>query len=243
MKTAPSSQPGFTLIEMIAVISIIAIVTVFVVPAATTILKGSQLTQASSILTDQISLARQQALTKNMMVEVRLIQFADPEQPGEKITDPTTGKYRAIQLMQVLPSGVAVPLAGGKVQILPQAVMMNAPSASGGGSGTIYSTLLAQVSGGAQYTTMGSLQPSDPDMPRNIKKNYNFFSFRFLPDGSTNLSPIPPSSLGNWYGITLHNITDLSKLSGSNGIQTINFFTLQLDPVSGSTRVYRPSAS
>ena len=235
MRMPPSNRRAFTLIEMIAVVSIIAIITVFVVPAASTILKGTQLTQASSMLADQISLARQQALTKNMMVEVRFIQFADPEQPGEKLTDPTTGKFRAIQLMQVLPSGVSVPLSGGKVQMLPQAVMMNASASP------VYSTLLQSVSGGAQLTSAASLQAADPELPRGIKKNYNFYSFRFLPDGSTNLSPIPPATLGNWYGITLHNITDVDKLA--KGIQTVNFFTLQIDPVSGSTRVYRPTAS
>ena len=229
---------AFTLVEMIAVMTVIGIVAVFVVPAVSGMLAGSQLTQASSMLVDQVSLARQEALTRNIIVEVRFIQFADPEQPGENVSDPTTGKFRAIQLMEALPSGVAVPLSGSKLQVLPAGVMMEA--ASPGNGGPIYSTLLAQASGGAQYTSSGSLASSDPELPRGIKRSYNYFSFRFLPDGSTDLTPIPPAVLGNWYGVTLHNINDSAKLR--NGLQAINFFTLQLDPVSGATKVYHPTA-
>ncbi len=231
-----SSRRAFTLIEMLAVMAIIAIVAVFVVPAATSILKGSQLTQASAMLTDQFSLARQQALTKNTMVEVRLIRFSDPEQPGETLTNPTTGKFRALQLMQVLPSGVAVPLSGSKVQMLPTSITMS--SGTSGGGNQPFSTLLpasggSATSGGPQYVATPA--SSDPDMPRNVKNNYNFYAFRFLPDGSTNLLPT-----SQWY-VTLLNINDQTKLT-TMGIQAINFFTLQLDPVSGSTRSYRPTA-
>jgi len=225
---------AFTLIEMIAVISIIAIITVFVVPAATTILKGSQLTQASTIITDQISLARQQALTKNCMVEVRFVRFGDPEQPGEKASTPMTGKFRALEVMQVLPSGVSVPL--GKVQILPTSIMMafTEGQTATGNSNSNFSTLLSTGSGTAPlYTT--TPPNTDPDLPRGIKKSYNYYSFRFLPDGSTNLLPTV-----QWY-VTLINRNDEAKLSGT-GIQSINFFTLQLDPVSGATRSYRPTA-
>ncbi len=229
---------AFTLVEMIAVMAVIGIVAVFVVPAVSGMLGGSQLTQASSMLVDQVSLARQQALTKNIIVEVRFIQFADPEQPGENVSDPTTGKFRAIQLMEALPSGIAVPLPGSKLQMLPPGVMME--SSSPGSGGPIYSTLLAQANGGAQYTPSSNLLPADPELPRGIKRNYNYFSFRFRSDGSTDLAPIPPAVLGNWYGVTLHGINDSAKLR--NGLQAINFFTLQLDPVSGATKVYHPTA-
>ena len=87
----PAKLSAFSLIELVVVIAIIAIIATFTVPAATTILKGSAMTQASQTLTDQISFARQRALSRNLAVEVRFYQYADPEAPGETASDPTTG--------------------------------------------------------------------------------------------------------------------------------------------------------
>ena len=98
----PARRSAFSLIELVVVIAIIAIIATFTVPAATTILRGSALTQASQTLTDQISFARQRALSRNLAVEVRFYLYADPEAPGETVNTPTTGQYRAIQLFEVV---------------------------------------------------------------------------------------------------------------------------------------------
>jgi len=71
----------------------------------------------------------------------------------------------------------------------------------------------------------------DPEMPRGIKRQYVFASFRFQPDGSTNL---PPKT--GWY-VTLRQLKD--KVKGK--VPPPNFFTLQIDPVSGTTRPFRPN--
>ena len=91
MSMHTSKRHGFSLIELLVVILIIAIIAVFVTPAASTILKGSQLSQAEQVITDQIKLARQQAVTKNHNVEVRFIRYGDPEMPGEKADTPSSG--------------------------------------------------------------------------------------------------------------------------------------------------------
>src|ERR1700722_12460573 len=101
--TSLFSRRAFSLMELIVVIAIIAVIAGFAVPQAGQILKGSTVTQASTILTDQIRLAREFAVTKNCKVEVRFYQYGDPEVPGEVPTNPSSGQYRAMQLFQVLP--------------------------------------------------------------------------------------------------------------------------------------------
>src|SRR6478735_1845667 len=101
---------AFTLLELLVVIGIIGLVATFAVPAIGTMINGSTLTQASQQLTTTLSMARQYAITKNRPVEVRFLKFGDPETPGESASDPKTGQFRAVQLMEVLESGVAVPI-------------------------------------------------------------------------------------------------------------------------------------
>ena len=87
MKTKAHSlkSRAFSLVELLVVIAVIAIVAGYAVPAVTTMLKGSQLTQGSQMVVDQIALARQTALSRNRSVEVRFYKYADPETPGEEL--------------------------------------------------------------------------------------------------------------------------------------------------------------
>jgi uncharacterized protein (TIGR02596 family) len=215
MRTSPRKNHGFSLLELIAVIVIIGIVAAFAVPAASTILKGSQMTQASQIVVDQITLARQQALARNHAAEVRFIRYTDPEVPGDKGPDGKDGAFRAIQIFEVLENGVAVPLD--KPQLLPQSVVMNSDSLS---------TLLSDSS----MKTVKADSKRDPALPRKIEHNYEYVAFRFMPDGSTNLKPTE-----KWF-VTIHNMND--KPTGTNPPN--NFFTLQIDPVSGASKAFRP---
>jgi uncharacterized protein (TIGR02596 family) len=227
MSMHPSQNRAFSLLELLAVIFIIGIVAVFVTPAASTILKGSQLTQAEQILTDQIKLARQMALTKNRSVEVRFIRYGDPEVPGETKSDKAKGNFRAVQVFEILESGASVPLD--RPQLLPQAIIMNA--------GTL-STLISDKDQKIQDAN----STVDPALPRGINYDYQYAAFRFLPDGSTNLS----STSGTLWHVTIHNINEqaTAKPGGGvvnqNGLQ-VNFRTLQVDPVNGALRIFRPS--
>ena len=217
MRTSRAANHAFSLLELIAVILIIGIVAAFVTPAASTILRGSQLTQATQVLTDQIVLARQLALTKNCSVEVRFIRFTDPEIPNDLGPDGQPGAYRAIQCFEILDNGAKVPMD--KPQLLPQSVVMN--------SGALSSLLNSNPN-----PPVGPDTQKDPELPRGVKHNYTFVTFRFSPDGSTNLSAIGGAV---WF-VTLHNLNDTPTGSSPPS----NFFTLQIDPVSGTTKSYRP---
>jgi uncharacterized protein (TIGR02596 family) len=210
---------GFSLIEMLVVISIIAIITSFAVPAFSKLVKGPTLNQASQMLTNQLSLARQYATTKNRSVEVRFLRYADPEVPGEGPNSGSQGHFRAIQLMEVLEAGTGVPL--GKTEYFPQSIVMSPDSRS---------SLFDSAANPTQEPKTPN-STTDPMMPRGINQKYKYVSFRFLPNGSTTLSPT-----ANWF-ITVLALQDQT----ANTALPPNFFTLQIDPVSGTTRGFRPN--
>jgi uncharacterized protein (TIGR02596 family) len=235
MKTLSSRIRGFSLIELMIVIFIIIIIAAFVVPAASTVLRGSQLMQGSQILYDQLSLARQYALSKNHPIEVRLIRYADPETPGEASVGggpnpPSNGNYRAIQIFETFDAidqgtGDFVRSPIDKPAILPQSIVMD--------KGTL-SSLISGAGGGNAAPASGNPSAKDPQMPRNVGSQYDYVYFRFMPDGSTNL-PQSTGSTGQWF-VTLHNIND--NISGNT--PPANFYTIQVDPVSGAMKQYRP---
>lgn len=230
--------------ELLVVISVIAIVAGFAVPAVTTMIKGSQLTQASQMVTDQIALARQTALSKNRSVEVRFYKFASSESPGETPGDPKTGFFRALQVFEILDNGAALPLA--PIQRLPINVIINEVKLS---------TILDK--GERTRIDKAKLSPADPEIPDPaVGKNYEYVALRFLPDGSTDLPMTgttgkegSSATKGDVWYLTLHG-TNLPKTGASAGtsdgmVTTLpdNYFTLQIDPVTGSTRAYRPNVN
>jgi uncharacterized protein (TIGR02596 family) len=224
MKPIAPRRHAFSLIELVIVIAVIVIIAAFTMPAMNTILRGSQLTQGSGLLVGQLSLARQQALSRNRQVEVRFYRYADPEIPGEDVTNPKTGKFRAIQLFQVLPSGVSVPID--KVQTLPGGVIFSYSESEG------LSSLLDLPTGLAPKKP-GVTDKAAPPLPRGVGMNYEYISFKFLPDGSTDKHPT-----GKWF-VTIIGLNDrLNKPTEPPP----NFFTVQIDPVSGVTKTYRPTA-
>jgi len=229
-----TNRRAFSLIELVVVISIIAVIAAFTVPAVTSVLKGSSLTQASQLIVDQFSLARQSALSRNRSMEVRLYRYADPETPGEDKTQKETWKFRAMQTFEVFEAGTMAPID--KVQTFPNTIIMSYDSSS------------ATLSDGAKsLSTIIDLQTKiDPatdnsatELPRDVKKDYEYVSFRFLPDGSTNLAPAGLPSKGNWF-VTLHNINEKPTNSAGGPVPPANFFTVQVDPASGATKTFRP---
>jgi uncharacterized protein (TIGR02596 family) len=230
MKTrlpSEKKQSAFSLIELLVVIAIIGIIGTFAVPAVGNLLKGSAMTQAANLISDNTASARQYALTKNRTVEVRFYSFADPELPGESIKDQSTWRFRALQYFEIGEGGVPNPV--GKVARFPDTVIMNSDST------------LSSIFGVLTPTTPKS-NNNDPELPRGVKLDYRYVSFRFQPDGSTSLSQDGPTTAGannQWY-ITVHLLNDLPKATA--GKPPPNFFTWMIDPVSGSTKLLRPGA-
>ena len=227
MKTrSPKSIRAFSLLELLMVLAIMGIVATFLIPAVSQLVRGTPLTQAAQVITSQLSLARQYSVTKNRPVEVRMIQYGDPEVPGEQKDKPSTGKFRALQLMEVLESGALVAL--GKPQVFLNPVIMNAGTPSL--SSLLDPAISTQKPLSADQSNNGLPAESNPIMPRGVERKYQYVAFRFLPNGSTNLS-----ATQKWY-VTLHG----SQENTAGGQMPPNFFTVQIDPVNGSQRFFRP---
>jgi uncharacterized protein (TIGR02596 family) len=251
MKT--NRQSAFSLVELIVVAAVIAVIIGFAVPAANNLIKGSQLTQGSQTFADLFSFARQSAMSRSRPIEVRFYRYGDLDTPGEDAVDKTTWKFHGFQLFEILENGAALPI--NKMQRLPKMVIMSSsdPNSSGGGAATAkYSTLLNTDFRGVYKDAEDDL--TTPEIPVSfatsggtisVGRKYEYASFRFLQDGSTDLPPSTKkggtgtgqSDDDSWY-ITLVNLNDEFK-----SIDQINFYTVQVDPVSGTTKSYRPGGT
>ena len=214
-----AGQRGFTLIEMLAVMAIIAMLMVFVMPATNGMLKGNQVATSGLGLGDQLGLARQIALSTNHSVEVRFYQYGDANAAGENPTVATSGKWRGVQLFEVLDSGTLRAI-NSVYRLAPSTMIDDMTKLSSFFPGSDKSPK-AQAGAALQYP-----------LPGQIKFNYNAVTFRFLPDGSTDL---PRLASDNWF-LTVHHINDRVV----NSKPPANFFTVQIDPVNGNIRNYRP---
>jgi uncharacterized protein (TIGR02596 family) len=214
------------LVELLVVVAVITVVASFAIPATNTILWGSQLTQGAQMLSDQLELARQTALSTDRTIQVRFYQYGDPQIPGQQASQPSSGHYCALQIFQVLDSGSFVAI--GKLQRLPQSVIID--------SGATLSSIIGLAQQVSQSSPSAAIPASDSgsDLKTSIPViglSYNCVYFNFLPDGSTNFS----SFTTPWF-LTVHKLQDGDPCTSPPA----NFSTLQIDATNGHIRTFRP---
>lgn len=176
----PPRHTGFTLIELIAVISIIVIILALLVPAFNTLARGSNLTNAAASVLDELNLARQTALTRNRVVEVRFYLL-----PAEIGSAPA---YRAMRSFLANETGDSLsPIAG--VKRFPISVVAL--------NDATFSTLLSD-------TTRTQKTSEVEDLPG--APSTRFKSIRFRPSGGVELSSYTTTN-DNWF-LTIKNEND-----------------------------------
>lgn len=202
---------GFSLIEMLVVVSVVGLLLAFAAPQLFSLVQATSLTSEGSFLRNKLSQAQQIALSQNTDVEVRFFKMQDP---GNAETDLA---FRGFQFFRYNQYGQLLPVSE-FFRIKPP-IVINEP----------LSTLVKKSGNDEKYLSPSTGKALIPVM--SDQKTFDYTSFRFRPDGSTDL----PGRSGSdtWY-ITL--VKGLPNQASAPD----NYFTVQLDPFNGRVTSYRP---
>ncbi|MEI6492322.1 MAG: Verru_Chthon cassette protein D [Verrucomicrobiota bacterium] len=179
---ASNPARAFSLMELLVVVAIIGMLMALVLPSLQFALKANSISGGGQLVADQLTFARQEAITKNGDVETRLYKFDDPNDasPNEVM--------RALQSFRLKADGTREPL--GRLVRLPTGATISTNAA------------LSGVFGQMSFQTPG---PQDPNLA-GVGKNYSWLGFLFHADGSMNLPQDPGSRTNNF--VTIVGSTD-----------------------------------
>ena len=213
---------GFTLMEMLVVVTVIGMLFAFSAPQLFSLLQSSSLSSAGSLVRNKLTQAQQMALSKNIDIEVRFFKFSDELQAQ------VDEEIRGFQFFEYNDEGEAVPVS--KFFRVQSPVIISTDAK--------LSTLLQEGSGGRSPTTGEYKIPLG--LSEKGKEQADYVAFRFRPDGSTDL---PGRSGGGGSGATTGDtwhITLVKELSDVGGKPPLNFYTIQIDSYNGKISEYRP---
>ncbi|MDF1826105.1 MAG: Verru_Chthon cassette protein D [Verrucomicrobiales bacterium] len=222
MKIFKSSKKAFSLIELMVVLGLVGLLMAFAAPNLFSLISSNSLTGEGTVLQNQLTLAQQLAVSKSSDVEIRFFRTADASAAQ------TVKLFRAYQLYQYNQEGELVPVSN-FFRIRPPVAVSEQ-----------LSTLLdTGETGDALDDKFGFISPTSgqalaPSGAGGSMQTTDYVSFRFRPDGSTDLPFRSNEGDDTWY-ITL--------VQGEGAAETAdpdNYVCLQVNSYNGKVSVYRP---
>jgi uncharacterized protein (TIGR02596 family) len=250
MKTTSLSAwkrtPGFTILELLAVMAIMGILLAVTVPSISGMMQSNNISSAGQTVSDQVNLARQTASAQNITVDVICMQL-----PGSHF--PQTGGFNAIQLWAPsrgpistttgLPTGQAV----GRIINLPDGVVISQDT-------TKFSTLFATYPRPTQATQPPALLPNGVSpatsgtipTPAAATPLYVYFSIN--PNGlvgplytATGTDGIASSetTAPNMPTMAIA-VVPAHSATATTLTAVPNYIIIQVNPITAATLIYRP---
>ncbi|WP_395751898.1 Verru_Chthon cassette protein D [Prosthecobacter sp.] len=231
LSNTAQSRRGFSLIEMLVVVSIVVMILALATPALTRTLQASRLSSAGESILGSISEAQQTAFTNNTPVDIRFFSFMEDLDDAPvfhsyqlfKITQTTQGSGGSATIKETI-----TPV--GNLIRLPEGVII-----------PVDSQLSFALSGSGTNLT---------DTKENSQVGYSgvsgatYSAIRFMPDGTCRSVGSTSNGLAT---LTLQSLQKnfFTLTFGSGSAVTLatlpkNFFTVQIDPYTGKARSYKP---
>ncbi|HSI86048.1 MAG: Verru_Chthon cassette protein D [Candidatus Methylacidiphilales bacterium] len=216
-----SGSSAFTLIELMAVMTIIGLLVAMTVPLFSSVSEANSISAGSQIVVDQVSQARQMAAARNVPIEVRFVL-----QPSRLPGNPASysNVYNAVQLWRTDPAGGASQPAA-KLVPLPNGIVIAV-----GSTAPYLSPPLASTATPAPLS--GTLSFGGTSL--------NYVGFEIRPAGL--IPTMLDQGLGNSYVsiVPLRYSTKTSNDLKGTTRSVSNFALVQINPFTASARIYQP---
>jgi len=237
VREGAAKKAAFTLIEMMTVIAVIAILLVLAVPSMVGSIGGSRITQSGEAVMGAISAAQSRAQSTNRPIEVRI--YRSPTSLDQlQATGQNGGPFRGVLVLEYYQPGEADPRSTTVYQKLSKPLAVASQPMTQLPDGVVFSenTELSSMIGNLTTTPAGTTD-AQVDSAIRVQGTYQSFtppgvdykSFVIYPETTT------LNSAGKWF-ITAVSAEDLNKPPA----EVKNFYTVQIDPLSGRATAYRP---
>jgi len=225
-------RSAFTLVETLVVVSIIVLILAMTGPTLLGTMQANKLTSAGSSLVGFLSEAQQLAVTLNAPVEVRFYRY--------KVSPDQFESYRSYQMFKVTtpPVDPKVPWNFeelfepiGQVFRLPEGIIIPQDSA------------LSPVLNSQGFADTAKDKPNGYSGVQDAK----YVALRFMTDGTCRIVSTQATGSGTLGTLSFTSLnqsyfTLASNIGRELTVSTLpkNFFTIQIDPMNGKARSYRP---